>query len=279
MKIESVRTLLLLCVAVAMVWWPGQATMARAESVWLGHMKADRILFLGNSITLHPPAAHLEWYDNWGMAASTQAKDYVHLLASAIDARTGGTLRIAPTDPAVTNPDGTIALGDANVLNVADLFERQYRTYEASKIQQQLAAKPDIVVLQFGENIPMESFDSVAFTSRLRQLMTDLKDNGNPNIFVTGLILGSNPTVDNIKRQLCAEDPSHRFFVDMSGFLEDSANIGFLAHPSDKGMEYIADTIFAAMVAQSVPEPSSLAAVISAVAVMGLGVVWRRRLR
>ena len=81
-------------------------------------MQANSILFLGNSITLHPPEADLTpvWTGNWGMAASSQANDYVHLLAGAIDTQTGGNLSIVPT-----NPDGT-GLSSANVVNICSIF-------------------------------------------------------------------------------------------------------------------------------------------------------------
>jgi hypothetical protein len=35
----------------------------------LGTLKADRILFLGNSLTLHGPKAEIGWAGNWGMWA------------------------------------------------------------------------------------------------------------------------------------------------------------------------------------------------------------------
>ncbi|MDO7885314.1 hypothetical protein [Hymenobacter cheonanensis] len=39
-----------------------------------------KIIVLGNSITRHPPLAEIHWPHNWGMAATSQDKDFVHLL-------------------------------------------------------------------------------------------------------------------------------------------------------------------------------------------------------
>ena len=68
--------------------------LAQADIVHLGNMKAERILFLGNSICLAPPGG--SWTNNWGASASAQDKDYVHLLTSRINAATGGSLTVAP---------------------------------------------------------------------------------------------------------------------------------------------------------------------------------------
>ncbi len=66
-----------------------------------GTLRADRILFLGNSLTLHGPKPEIQWTGNWGMAAgvdlkviqkrlghrdfATTANTYSHLLQGAQD--------------------------------------------------------------------------------------------------------------------------------------------------------------------------------------------------
>ena len=82
------------------------------------------------------------------------------------------------------------------LLNIADIFERNYDTWDRVRIQKQLASKPDIVVLQFGENIPLESFDAAKFKNALRALLTEMKKSSDPEIFMPSFILGSNATVD-----------------------------------------------------------------------------------
>ena len=223
--------------------------LARANGPTLGTMKADGILFLGNSITVVGPPNY------WGASASTAAKDYAHLLTQRINDAAKGSLTITPPNP----PFGRWYRGnpgpdwDGNLLNIADIFERNYDTWDSVRIQKQLALKPDIVVLQFGENIPMESFDAAKFKNALRTLLTDLKKSSNPEIFMPSYILGSNATIDTIKRELCAEDPAHRVFVDLSKVGPDATR-GASAHPNDEGMAIIADTLYKAMVAHSVPK-------------------------
>lgn len=248
----------------------GQST-AQAGA-FLGNMKADRILFLGNSITLAgtynggPPDAA------WGCAASARSKDYVHLLASSIDVTSGGSLELTH----LTEVPGRWFYGDplpnyeGNILNIADIFERNYNTWKNVRIQKQLDAKPDIVILQFGENLAGGTPEQLA--TALETLLLGLKNTSNPKIFITSQILGANPTIDAIKKKACAADPSHRFFVEITGV--DTS--GYAGHPSDAGMKTIADTIFNTMVTNSVPEPKTLTLLLSGCGLSSLA-IWRRR--
>ena len=46
--------------------------------------KGLRVMFVGNSITLHNVKPEIGWFNYCGMAASTAEKDYVHLLEKRI---------------------------------------------------------------------------------------------------------------------------------------------------------------------------------------------------
>ncbi len=219
----------------------------------LGELKIDRILFLGNSITLHPPLAERGWHGNWGMAASALDKDYVHQLTSQINQLTGGSLRLALVDPAKKNADGSAMLGEANVVNIADILERSYAKYDPERLRAQVAARPDVVVLQFGENVRMDAFDAAAFTRALERLVADLKASSDPVIFFTSQIYGTHPALERIKQQVVAADPGRRVLVDLGAFRGDAKNNGFLDHPSDQGMRLIADTLLKAMQAYRAP--------------------------
>jgi hypothetical protein len=244
------------------------------EGAQLGSMKADKILFLGNSICLAPPGG--SWTNNWGASASAQDKDYVHLLTSRINKATGGSLVVSPPSAAYRRwyYGDPLLNWDGNILNMADLFERNFNTWDNGRIQKQIDAKPDIVVLQLGENMANGTNDQ--FKTALNDLLIGLKNSSNPNIFVTSGILSTDPTVDKIKRDLCAEDPTHRVFVDLSAIWADATTHGDYAHPNDKGMAIVADKLFDAMTTHAVPEPRS--AVLWSMALIALAFYgWKRR--
>lgn len=89
--------------------------MMNAAAVSKDRAAADgvKVLFLGNSITLHGSLPKIGWTNVWGMAASAAEKDYVHLVTCGIEAKTGRK-------------------ADLRIRNLAD-FERNFRTWSPAE--------------------------------------------------------------------------------------------------------------------------------------------------
>ncbi len=220
----------LLCLAVSSRW----ATTANAEQDLMFHtIKVNKVLLLGNSITLHGPAPAIGWHGNWGMAASAKDKDYAHLVLKAI-AKTAGR-----------QPQSMVA-------NLAT-FERQFATYDFdSGLKRELAFKPDLVILAIGENVPALTSEQqqAAFKTSMTKLLAKLKNNSDPVIVVRSCFW-QNPTTDRILKQACKTVSG--IYVDAGVLGKDEANYarserkfthdGVAAHPGDRGMQAIADAI------------------------------------
>jgi Tol biopolymer transport system component len=211
----------------------------------IGSLPAAKILFLGNSITLHSPAPAIGWTGNWGMAASTQEKDYVHLLTAEIAKAIG------------TQPQ-------TMVKNIA-AFERGYATYDiATELRPELDFKADIVVVAIGENTAEPTTDEARanFAAAFARLLDELKRHGQPTLFVRSSFW-PNATKDGIMRK--ASSAADATFVDIAALGTDKTNAasserkiehaGVAAHPGDQGMRAIADAIFAAIQERSNPAP------------------------
>lgn len=207
------------------------------EPPMLGSLPAQKILFLGNSITLHGPAPKIGWTGNWGMAASLQEKDYVHLLTADIA-------------KAVQSPPKTM------VKNIAQ-FEREYNKYDLRvKLKRELDFKADIVIVAIGENVSELKTDEQQknFTSAFNRLLALINQQGEPVVFVRSSFW-PNKTKDQIMQKVSAETGAT--FIDISAIGYDKSNeasserdfehAGVAAHPGDKGMRAIADALFKAI--------------------------------
>jgi len=99
----------------------------------VGKLQVGKVLFLGNSITLHGPAPQIGWTGNWGMAASARGKDFVHRLLDRIASAAGGEPRVMAR-------------------NIAD-FVRGLSAFNIREhLKDELAFKPDVIILAIGEN-------------------------------------------------------------------------------------------------------------------------------
>ena len=220
--------------------WTEQAeayfAVAKKEPM-LGRLPASKVLVLGNSITLHGPAPQIGWTGNWGMAATAEEKDFVHLLAADVAKATG----VPP---------------ELRVRNIAD-FERGSDTYDAAKeLKAELEFSADLIVLAIAENVPEFANDAArdAFAAAVAKLLATLQASGKPAVFVRSSFW-PHAVKDAILKQAAAD--AHATFIDISALGADESNAarserkiehaGVAGHPGDKGMRAIADAIFKAM--------------------------------
>lgn len=226
------------------------AQFAQAVDIHVGKMDANRILFLGNSLTYvaqdlsqTPP-----WTGNWGMAASAEDKDYAHLVTSHIAAANGGT---RPAMQAV------------NIVAYGGWEQNFGPAYDVhTQLKPLLDWKADILVVELGDNVA-GSLNSEArktlFADSLNEVLRAFKDSSQPDIFVVSTWWGTvwpSAGVDGILLKACADVGG--VFVDISDVFPNPVNQGgWGGHPSDAGMAAIADRVWNAMVVRSVPEPSA----------------------
>ncbi len=185
------------------------------------------VVILGNSITYSPPNLSLGWTGSWGMAATTADKDYVHLL----------TTRFQQVNKSCVVQAHNIAV-----------FETNYDTYDFdADLKTYRDSKPDLLILRIGENV-QSTFDSVAFAKKYQGLITYMKG-GNPNLKV--LAVGSFwSNRDYINVIMSRYTPYISLAVlgdDLSNYAFDRTDLaaGVQQHPGDKGMQGIADMIWA----------------------------------
>ena len=214
----------------------------------VGKLHVGKVLFLGNSITLHGPAPKIGWNGNWGMAASAQEKDYVHLLLTRIAKSAGGK-------PVVM------------ARNIAD-FERGFADFKVQEgLKEALAFEADLIIVAIGENVAALPTDAAKarYAAAFSNLLAELKKCGRPTLLVRSQFW-ANPAKDEIMKRACAD--AGGIFVDNSQLGRDESNYaraerkiehaGVAGHPGDKGMQAIADALWNAIEKSAEPAVSEL---------------------
>ena len=208
-----------------------------AKELRVGSLRVNKVLFLGNSITLHGPAPKIGWNGNWGMAASALEKDYVHLLTAQIAKAAGGKPEVM-------------------VKNIAD-FERNLDAYNlAEGLKNELAFQADLIIVAIGENASALTTDEAKdrFKTSVAKLLTELKNHGSPTLIVRSQFW-ADAAKDEKMKQACLDVGGD--FVDISKLGSDEANYarseqkfehaGVAGHPGDKGMQALADELWKAI--------------------------------
>jgi len=210
--------LILCCVVVALV-----SGMAARGGV--------RVLFIGNSITLHGSAPKIGWTNVWGMAASSAENDFVHIVTRGIEAKTGRK-------------------ADVRVRNVAD-FERTFKTWSAGpEIRELIDFDADYLVFAIGENVPELETEAerIAFRDAVKDFFAHfVHGRAKPHVVVRGVYFPS--AWKDACLEHAASDLAFTFvkadFGDQRGMDAWGRHwhSGVARHPGDAGMAAIAGAI------------------------------------
>ena len=202
-----------------------------------------KILFLGNSITLHGPKPSIGWTNNWGMAATEQAKDYVHVVQATVSELTG-------------------AVPEIMFKNIAT-FEQGYTNYNVeTSLADAFAFAPDLFVLAIGENVPAFTSEEqkTQFKDAVAHIINGVRTYSHP-IVVVRSCFWANAAKDLALSQVSQQ--AGAIFVNIGALGADESNLArseptfsdsiydtFNTHPGDKGMSAIANAIVQAVLSQ-----------------------------
>lgn len=188
-----------------------------------------KVTFLGNSITRHMPKPEIGWHHDWGMAASSREKDYVHIIVAALEKKYGSV--------------------DYCLCSLGKWEKEYWNTDILKQYQSAVDFKADIVIVRIAENVwgVRDQLDSLPL-KKYWKIMIDHFTKHNPAIVVTD-DFWSFEGIDNPIHQVCKDnnyllvkigdigaDPTNKA-------LTEYAHEGVAIHPNDRGMAAIANRI------------------------------------
>lgn len=191
-----------------------------------------KIVFWGNSLTRHGPAPEVGWYGDWGMAATSLDKDFVHIVYQYL----------------VTH--STVVPDLLQVGNIMP-FELDPEHFVFDPLLAQIADS-DLVVLEVGDNVPSPLVDNDAFKNGYSRLVGRLAEVPGRQVVLVGNWWANSKLTSDIRS--AALQRSNVLFVDITGLdaLPQNRGIandaGVSAHPGDAGMAAIADRIIKGLV-------------------------------
>ena len=186
-----------------------------------------RVLFLGNSITLHETKPEIGWNYNWGMAASGEEKDYVHLTLQALRKKYGAISYC--------------------VCNVGEWEKNYFDENVIKKFDGAKAFAADIVIFRFGENIRQDSFDEYPLLKYL-QAFTEYFTENAKTIILTDTFWAHDYICNALKQVATQKGYIFVSLADLGEKAENKAiglfwHEGVANHPGDLGMQRIAERI------------------------------------
>jgi len=185
------------------------------------------IMIVGNSITRHAPKEDIGWFGDWGMAASSKERDYVHIIISKFTEK---------------YPDAFFCIVQGAV------WETTYKTCEYEEyFSGTMDFKPDVIINTLSENVSGEDFEEDIFIDSLISLNKYLSG-GNANVKVIKSTSFFGYTEINAAIEKFSEKTGS-ILVPIGDIYADDENLalglfehkGIQIHPGDKGMERLAE--------------------------------------
>lgn len=194
-----------------------------------------KVMFVGNSITLHGIKHDIGWDNNFGMAASAKENDYVHICMEYFLSKENETTFC--------------------ICQVSE-WETRYKDGEKYLPLYTDACnfKPDVIIMRVSENCPIVDFDASIFLREYKKLLNFLNSSSKAYIVLT-TSFWKHPA-DEIIKELADE---YKFGFSYMGDLGENDEMkaigmfehkGVSNHPGDKGMKTIATRIINAFKAQ-----------------------------
>ncbi len=189
------------------------------------------IIAIGNSITLSKPNRSIGWDGNWGMAATSIGNDYVSIFAKKVAA------------------DQKWHIRRENIIE----FERAPIGDKARLSKYQLSEKAEYLIIELGDNVKSDTNSLLMFSSNYTNILKASTANKNRVICLS--TWWGRKEINNVIKSACAQTKG--IYIDISDLILNKDNSwvekrkfihpGVAQHPSDQGMEAIANRIFNAL--------------------------------
>lgn len=187
-----------------------------------------KIMFVGNSITLHGYRPEIGWYGEWGMAASSRENDYVHICMRDVK----------KLDKNASFCICQVCEWESNYKN----GEEKFSLYESAR-----DFNADIIVMRAVENCSSEDFERDVFIREYDKLLKYLNPDRKAKIIITSSFW-HHPADETIKEYA---ESNNLPFCPLGDLGEEDKmkaigkfeHSGVANHPGDEGMIEIAHRI------------------------------------
>ena len=188
----------------------------------------DEVIILGNSITYSSENPTIGWYGNWGMAASSQENDYIHLLEKKLTAL-----------------NTSIKIKSYNISK----FEHQLLEFNFGELDTLFNDKKSLVIVNLGENFN-EPSTQIEFRTAFSNLISYVEEKDISHILVVNSFWTKSINID-IREIAINKDIGFASITDISSDTTNMAysfeHTGIRIHPGDNGMDKIAERILSAL--------------------------------